>query len=102
MSTPGVAGGIIMLIANALWANFAVEPRWTAITLSFALGLVILAEKGLPAWQRLLFYVVNSLIIFSVSIGANKLGAAVLNEPTIEPGAVGVAPEPSEFFRDWL
>jgi hypothetical protein len=103
MSTPGVAGAVVMLIANTLWSNFAIEPRWTALALSFLLGLVILAERALPAWQRLIFYVVNSLIIFSVSLGTNQLGMAVTSERSVETGAVG---KPGavrhEFFRYWL
>src|SRR2546425_10624835 len=39
MLTPGIAGGVTMLIANALWVAFSLPPRWTSLVLSFLLGL---------------------------------------------------------------
>jgi len=101
MLTPGIAGGVTMLIANALWVAFSLPPRWTSLVLSFVVGLLVFVAKGgVPAWQRALYYVVNSLIIFSVSIGTNYAGVGLTHPPvqqsnTVDPGA-------RTFFGDWL
>lgn len=74
MLTPGVAGGIVMTIANTLWCNFTLEPKWSALVLSFAIGAVVFKAVSLPVWQRVIYYVVNSLIIFAVAAGTNFVG----------------------------
>ena len=105
MLTPGIAGGVTMLIANALWVAFSLPPRWTSLVLSFLLGLLVFVAKGgVPVWQRALYYLLNSLIIFSVSIGTNYVGAGLTHPPARQTN--GVEPTGSagsrEFFSDWL
>ncbi len=64
MLTPGIAGGVTMLIANALWVAFSLPPRWTSLALSFLLGLLVfVATTRVPVWQRAVYYLLNSLII---------------------------------------
>src|SRR5919204_1481884 len=99
MLTPGIAGGVTMLIANALWVAFGLPPRWTALVLSFVLGLLVFVGRsgGVPGWQRAVYYLLNSLIIFSVSIGTNY--AVRLPRP---PGSQSaVQPAARAFFGDW-
>ena len=104
MLTPGIAGGITMLIANALWVAFSLPPRWTSLVLSFLLGLLAFVATKIPLWQRAVYYLLNSLIIFSVSIGTNYVGVGLAHPPAPqtsvgEPtGPVG----PRLFFGDWL
>lgn len=74
MLTPGIAGSITMMIANALWVNFALPPKYTALVLCLLLGLVVLAELRAPLWQKSVYYIINVLIIFSVSAGSNVVG----------------------------
>src|SRR5438093_2884579 len=82
MLTPGIAGGVTMLIANALWVAFSLPPRWTSLALSFLLGLLVFVTKGgVPLWQRAVYYLPNSLIIFSVSIGTNYVGVGLTHPP---------------------
>lgn len=101
MLTPGIAGGVTMLIANALWVAFSLPPRWTSLALSFLVGLVVFVAKGsVPAWQRTVYYVLNSLIIFSVSIGTNYVGVGVTRPPAHQTNAV--EPGARMFFSDWL
>src|SRR5213595_1337567 len=90
MLTPGIAGGVTMLIANALWVAFSLPPRWTSLVLSFLLGLLVFVATKVPLWQRAVYYLLNSLIIFAVSIGTNYVV-----EPTGPAGA-------RLFFGDWL
>ena len=76
MLTPGIAGGIVMLITNTLLNQFGLEARWTALILSFLLALVVFLSVAIPAWQRAVFYFFNALIIFSVAAGTNQVGTA--------------------------
>ena len=101
MLTPGIAGGVTMLIANALWVSFALPPRWTSLVLSFLVGLLVFVAKGgVPVWQRAVYYVLNSLIIFSVSIGTNYVGVGLTYPPAQESNPV--EPGARVFFGDWL
>src|SRR5207245_11316855 len=104
MLTPGIAGGVTMLIANALWVAFSLPPRWTSLVLSFLLGLLVFVATKVPLWQRAVYYLLNSLIIFAVSIGTNYVGVGLTHPPTQQTNVV----EPTGpagarlFFGDWL
>ena len=101
MLTPGIAGGVTMLIANALWVAFSLPPRWTSLVLSFLVGLLVFVAKGgVPVWQRAVYYVLNSLVIFSVSIGTNYVGVGLTRPPARQSNAV--EPGARTFFGDWL
>jgi len=101
MLTPGIAGGVTMVIANALWVAFSLPPRWTSLVLSFGVGLLVFVAKGgVPAWQRAVYYVLNSLIIFSVSIGTNYVGVGLTHPPAQQSNAA--ASSARTFFADWL
>src|SRR5437660_8148790 len=100
--TPGIAGGVTMLIANALWVVFSLPPRWTSLVLSFLLGLLVFVAmtSSVPLWQRAVYYLVNSLIIFAVSIGTNYVGVGLTHPPAQQSNAV--QPRARRFFGDWL
>jgi hypothetical protein len=99
MLTPGIAGGVTMLIANALWVAFGFPQRWTSLALSFLLGLLVFVATNVPLWQRAVYYLVNSLIIFSVSIGTNYVGVGLTHPPAQHSNAVD--PATRTFFGDW-
>src|SRR5207249_12012384 len=99
MLTPGIAGGITMLIANALWVAFSLPPRWTSLVLSFLLGLLAFVATKIPLWQRAVYYLLNSLIIFSVSIRTNYVGVGLTHPPAQQSNAV--QPRARLFFSDW-
>ena len=86
MITPGAAGGITMIITNALCGQFNALPgNWTALAVSFLLGSVTLVyAASLP--KRILYLVINSLIIFVMAHGANSIGQQATNPPP-ETGA---------------
>ncbi len=89
MMTPGLAGGFTMTIANTLWVQFGLQPKWCALVLSFTLGLLVFAGGTMtPVWQRVIYYVLNSLIIFSVGTGVNYY-ASKASQPPASPVAVG-------------
>ena len=78
MITPGVAGAMVMLIANAIVSQFPEAPfRWVITTLSFLVGTVVFYAVNMPIVQRFAFWAVNSLIIFSVGIGTSNVAANV-------------------------
>lgn len=88
MLTPGVAGSMTMMITNALATNFDMPRAWMGLALSFVFGLLVLvSSKGLLV--KGLFYVLNSLVIFCVAVGANGLGAA---GPAVQASLLGIGP----------
>jgi hypothetical protein len=76
--TPGVAGAITMTISNTMWVQFGLQQRWSALVLSFAFGALVFAATRIPVWQRAMYYVLNSLIIFSAAAGGNYIGNQAL------------------------
>jgi hypothetical protein len=88
MLTPGVAGSMTMMITNALATNFDMPRAWMGLVLSFVFGLLVLVStKGLLV--KGLFYVLNSLVIFCVAVGANGLGAA---GAPVQASLLGIGP----------
>jgi hypothetical protein len=73
MLTPGVAGSMTMMITNALATNFDMPRAWLGLGLSFVFGLLVLVSTK-ALLLKALFYVLNSLVIFCVAVGANGLG----------------------------
>jgi hypothetical protein len=84
MLTPGIAGGIAMMIANTLWIQFELPQKWTALVISFLLGTLLFLAKETPVWQRIIYYLLNSLIIISVGAGTNTIGSG-LSKPMSQP-----------------
>lgn len=78
MSTPGAAGALMMLLANAICANFPeLAFRYVSISLSFLIGSIVFASANLKMWERGVYWLVNSLIIFSMGVGASNIAANV-------------------------
>jgi hypothetical protein len=77
MITPGIIGGTIMFITNSLCCQFTIPPKWVGLFLSFLFGLLVLKAEAIPRWQRGVYYVVNSLIIFSVAFGTANFASGV-------------------------
>ena len=76
MITPGVAGAITMLITNTLHAQFQLPANWTGLAISFLFGLIVFSATDVAILERAAFWIINSLIIFSVALGSNAAGAA--------------------------
>jgi hypothetical protein len=86
MLTPGLAGGMVMMVTNALYKQFdalphVLPPPCMAISLSLVLGLLGIYAGVAPRWKKLVYYVFNSLVIFSVAAGFNTVGSAVTDPP---------------------
>jgi hypothetical protein len=81
MLTPGLAGGMTMGITNALALQFgldAPQPALIALILSFLFGLCVFvsAKSSIRRGVKALFWVINSLVIFTVAAGSNSIGTA--------------------------
>jgi hypothetical protein len=74
MLTPGLCGGVTMLITNALAAQFGAPPNYTGLIVSCLFGLIVFAATATVLWLRFVFWVLNSLIIFSIALGSNQIG----------------------------
>lgn len=79
MMTPGVAGSLVMFLTNALCYNFNLQARWVGLGLSAIVGLLILLTGKIPFWQKVVFYFLNSMIIFSVGMGTANLAHSSLS-----------------------
>ena len=81
MITPGIAGGMIMLLANSVCFVFPDIPfRYVAFALSFLIGFGTVAAGGEHLAKKAVYWVANSLIIFSMGIGASNIGANIVEE----------------------
>lgn len=80
MLTPGVTGSTTMMITNALTRQFEILAGLNSevgLLVSFLFGLLIMAAAtALSFWQRGTYYILNSLIIFTVALGTNSVGVA--------------------------
>ena len=75
MLTPGVACALVMMIANALAVNFDFSDhgrKYAGLILSFVVGILVLSAAR-DFWTRWIFYILNSLIIFTVAFGSANL-----------------------------
>ncbi|HSL84329.1 MAG TPA: hypothetical protein VLF66_16265 [Thermoanaerobaculia bacterium] len=103
MLTPGIAGGVSMLITNALHSQLGLPAVWVALALSFLLGALVLGDKSTAGWQKPIFYLLNSLIIFAMATGANT--GAVAAVETSGPSGFDVgrgSGEVASFFQPWF
>jgi hypothetical protein len=77
MLTPGFAGGMTMMITNTVAGQFDLGYPWApaiGLLISLLFGLLAVTATAMPSWQRLVYYLLNSLIIFTVAVGSNTLG----------------------------
>ena len=107
MMTPGALGALAMLGTNSFISQFhSVDPKYVVLLLSFLFGLAAIVKEGtLPA--RALFYMLNSIIIFSVAAGANTVGQKTVAGLDLSPISAAYAqtngPQQSNsFFKPWF
>jgi len=82
MLTPGICGAVIMTITNACGAAFGMvglSRTFFSLGLSFLIGTLVFAARAKSIWQKAVFYVLNSLIIFSMATGTNSAGKAAVS-----------------------
>ena len=92
MITPGAAGAMTAVVTNTLCTQFgALAPNYTALAMSFLLGAVVFGY-GAAIAARVLYYVINSLIIFVVAHGSNSVGSK-LEDNVTAPKPVAMSTE---------
>src|SRR5262249_18678252 len=105
MLTPGLAGALTMLVTNAMANQFGLKPNYTGLVISFLFGTVIFRSGVRTRWyERLVYYGLNSLVIFSVAMGANQTGVAVARATDPHPSQVAAESEKPDlaFFASWV
>jgi hypothetical protein len=93
MMTPGIAGATMMFIVNGIVFAFPeLQPRIIALILSFLIGSIVFVSKtnlSAAVWTKLVYWVINSLIIFVVGFGSANLAASGTEQapPTLGNGS---------------
>jgi len=100
MLTPGVAGALVTMLTASLSKSFNLPGSWTALVLSFLLGIILLLNQTVAMPQRLILFILNSLVIFSVAVGGNSVGAKLSNTP--KGSFFNEAQMEKPFFHDWF
>jgi hypothetical protein len=77
MVTPGLAGGLVMTITNAIDVKFGCGiylPHFV-LAFSFLVGFVVFIDQNVKSWlSKIALYMLNSFIIFAMASGTNTLG----------------------------
>lgn len=116
MITPGLAGSATTMITGALVTAFGFPGAVTALIISFVFGSMALADKSVTIYYKFIFYIINSVTIFSVAVGLNQAGMAIIERDrqapaTVEERSLGPAEdknndvtqaEPRPFFQEWF
>ena len=105
MITPGVAGSATTVITGTLVSTFGFPGAITALAVSFFFGLMVLADKTVTIFSKLILYLINSITIFAVSVGLNQSGMAIIERDQPKSSMERtVAPEDEmkPFFQDWF
>jgi hypothetical protein len=85
MVTPGVAGALTMAITNSLFVNFGGSRAWIGVLVSSLFALLTVAATAMSIWQRCIFFILNTLIIFTMALGSNSAGNAISSPPLTPP-----------------
>ncbi|MFW5443586.1 MAG: hypothetical protein ACKE51_04670 [Methylococcaceae bacterium] len=113
MIAPGIAGSTTTMITGTLVSNFGLPGAQTALVISLIFGALIFAEKAPAFIYKLVFYIINSMTIFSVAIGLNQAGMEIsvgkpvipierkLNSNDIQPPN-SISKQSGEFFQSWF
>ncbi len=107
MLTPGVAGAGTTLITATLASQFGLPGNWTGLVVSLLFGLSIWADKRIVIYQRVVFYLLNSMTIFAVAIGLNTAGMQINKAeergvPRLGQEETHTPAEQQQFFQDWF
>ena len=77
MLTPGLAGVLMMVISNTLYVQFSLPTKYTALVISGAISLLVVrGMKNVPLLERIIYWGFNTMIVFSMGLGAHSLGAS--------------------------
>ena len=103
MITPGVAGTSVIMVTGSLVSQFDIPGNWVALILSFLLGMAVWSDDSVVMPNKLVLYVLNSLIIFTVANGINAAALEAAHAPKLDriERALEADTEKPAFFRRW-
>ena len=107
--TPLIAGVTTTTITGTLASQFYLPAHWVAIITCLVLSSLVTMKQGLPYYQRAIYYLINAVTIFTVSMGINAAGIAATKNHSEEAPIVRSMP-PEElaktvkrpFFDEWF
>jgi hypothetical protein len=116
MITPGLAGSATTMITGTLVTTFGFPGAVTALIISFVFGSMALADKSVTIYYKFIFYIINSVTIFSVAVGLNQAGMAIIERDQQPPTIVEersldpaedenndvMRTESRPFFQEWF
>jgi hypothetical protein len=73
--TPGLAGGLTMTITNTLCGIFALPVAivpWLGLAISALFAITVLVSMT-PVWKRMIFWVLNTLVVFCIAMGSGNI-----------------------------
>lgn len=86
MLTPGAAGALIMFLVNGLCFTFPeLAPRYVALGLSFVIGGLAVSGGTIKPLERVVYWFLNSLIIFCMGMGTANLASSAAGAPKVPP-----------------
>lgn len=74
MITPGLAGALTMAIANTVYSNFGLQRPYIALTVAALFAVLAVGVAAMPFWQKPVYFLLNTLIVFTMALGANTAG----------------------------
>lgn len=89
MLTPGIAGTVVMTVANVLCLQFSLPAATTALALSLLASAVVFVRIDERWWKNAIYWFFNGLIIFTMAVGSNTLGIAS-DKKTNEPAPIEI------------
>ena len=109
--TPLIAGVTTTTITGTLVSQFNLPANWVAIITCLVLSSLVTMKPGLSYYQRAIYYLINAVTIFTVSMGINAAGIAAtknFSKDEKPPIVRTVPPENSTqsakrpFFDEWF
>ena len=71
-----------MLIANSLFSQFQIPERYAALAVSALLAAVIIVKAvEIARAEKIIYFILNTLLIFSVSVGSHTVTKAATQAP---------------------
>lgn len=96
MLTPGLAGSLMMFLVNGIVLQFPeLSPRYLGLFISFMIGSIVwfsqCSEKSIFL-EKMLYWTLNSLVIFVVGFGATHLAAGATDTSSNNTSSVSIIP----------
>lgn len=67
---PAAAGGLVAVFSATIAYQFEIKARIVALVASLILGIASVATGQMKRWVRVIYAVVNSMVVFTISAGA--------------------------------